>query len=128
MTSAAGLYQSGLSFVLVLLANHGKEMEPDYAALRRRLPEKGGFVHGGRKTRKNRSAGTVFCSTYSYAVLTALSAACLLPFTGAQRLRVEQYSIQLHGYRLFPETISLDAYKMLLFRKSCCGLMALRFL
>ena len=25
----------------------------------------------------------------------------------------EQYSIQLHGYRLFPETISLDAYKML---------------
>lgn len=32
MTSAAGLYQSGLSFVLVLIANHAvKKVEPDYA-------------------------------------------------------------------------------------------------
>lgn len=32
MTSAAGLYQSGLSFVLVLLANYTvKKVEPDYA-------------------------------------------------------------------------------------------------
>lgn len=32
MTSAAGLYQSGLSFILVLLANYAvKKVEPDYA-------------------------------------------------------------------------------------------------
>lgn len=32
MTSAAGLYQSGLSFILVLIANHAvKKVEPDYA-------------------------------------------------------------------------------------------------
>ena len=32
MTSAAGLYQSGLSFVLVLIANYAvKKVEPDYA-------------------------------------------------------------------------------------------------
>ena len=32
MTSAAGLYQSGLSFVLVLLANYAvKKVEPEYA-------------------------------------------------------------------------------------------------
>ena len=32
MTSAAGLYQSGLSFVLVLIANYAvKKIEPDYA-------------------------------------------------------------------------------------------------
>ena len=32
MTSAAGLYQSGISFVLVLAANYiVKKVEPDYA-------------------------------------------------------------------------------------------------
>lgn len=56
----------------------------------------------------------MFCSTYFPSGLTALSAACLLPFLLVLSGSVsEQYSIQLHGYRLFPETISLDAYKML---------------
>ncbi|MEG0397193.1 MAG: carbohydrate ABC transporter permease, partial [Oscillospiraceae bacterium] len=50
----------------------------------------------------------------SYVVLTILSAVCLLPFLLVLSGSVsEQRSIQLHGYRLFPETVSLDAYKML---------------
>ncbi|MEG2661114.1 MAG: carbohydrate ABC transporter permease, partial [Oscillospiraceae bacterium] len=50
----------------------------------------------------------------SYVILTVLSAACLLPFLLVLSGSVsEQYSIQLHGYRLFPESISLVAYQML---------------
>ncbi len=50
----------------------------------------------------------------SYVILTILSVVCLLPFllvlSGSFS---SQESIQLHGYRLIPETFSLDAYKML---------------
>ena len=70
----------------------------------------------GAKKRAKKPVGRdrVLFNILSYAVLTALSAACLLPFLLVLSGSVsEQYSIQLHGYRLFPETISLDAYKML---------------
>ena len=70
----------------------------------------------GAKRRAKKPVGRdrVLFNILSYAVLTALSAACLLPFLLVLSGSVsEQYSIQLHGYRLFPETISLDAYKML---------------
>ncbi len=69
----------------------------------------------GAKKRAKKPVGRdrVLFNILSYAVLTALSAACLLPFLLVLSGSVsEQYSIQLHGYRLFPETISLDAYKM----------------
>lgn len=50
----------------------------------------------------------------SYIILTVLSLVCLLPFllvlSGSFS---SQQSIQLHGYRLIPETFSLEAYKML---------------
>lgn len=50
----------------------------------------------------------------SYVILTVLSIACLLPFLLVLSGSVSsQQSIQLHGYRLIPETFSLDAYKML---------------
>ncbi|MCI9337157.1 MAG: carbohydrate ABC transporter permease [Lachnospiraceae bacterium] len=50
----------------------------------------------------------------SYVILTVLSAACLLPFLLVLSGSVsEQYAIQLHGYRLIPETVSFEAYKML---------------
>ena len=56
----------------------------------------------------------VVFNTISYVFLAILAAVCLLPFllviSGSF---TEQYSIQLHGYQLIPETFSLDAYKML---------------
>lgn len=56
----------------------------------------------------------VIFNTISYVFLAILAAVCLLPFllviSGSF---TEQYSIQLHGYQLIPETFSLDAYKML---------------
>ena len=84
----------------------------------------------GAKRRAKKPVGRdrVLFNILSYAVLTALSAACLLPFLLVLSGSVsEQYSIQLHGYRLFPETIS-HTKCCSAFRKSCCGPMALRFL
>ena len=56
----------------------------------------------------------VIFNTISYVFLAILAAVCLLPFllviSGSF---TEQYAIQLHGYQLIPETLSLDAYKML---------------
>lgn len=65
---------------------------------------------GGKPLTRDR----VIFNAISYILLTVFSAACLLPFllvlSGSFS---EQHSIQLHGYRLFPETFSLEAYKML---------------
>lgn len=86
----------------------------------------------GAKKRAKKPVGRdrVLFNILSYAVLTALSAACLLPFLLVLSGSVsEQYSIQLHGYRLFPETSRWTHTKCCsAFRKSCCGPMALRFL
>ena len=92
---------------------------------------KGGLAHGGRKNAQKKPVGRDrVCSTYFHAVLTALSAACLLPFLLVLSGSVsEQYSIQLHGYRLFPKPSRWTHTKCCsAFRKSCCGPMALRFL
>ena len=56
----------------------------------------------------------ILFNIFSYVILAILSVACLLPFLLVLSGSVsEQYAIQLHGYRLIPETFSLDAYKML---------------
>mgnify|MGYP001107460416 FL=1 len=56
----------------------------------------------------------ILFNIFSYLILAILSVACLLPFLLVLSGSVsEQYAIQLHGYRLIPETFSLDAYKML---------------
>ena len=56
----------------------------------------------------------ILFNIFSYVILAILSVACLLPFLLVPSGSVsEQYAIQLHGYRLIPETFSLDAYKML---------------
>ena len=56
----------------------------------------------------------ILFNIFSYVILAILSVACLLPFLLLLSGSVsEQYAIQLHGYRLIPETFSLDAYKML---------------
>ena len=65
---------------------------------------------GGKPVGQDR----ILFNILSYIILTVLSAACLLPFLLVLSGSVsEQYAIQLHGYRLIPETFSLDAYKML---------------
>ena len=65
---------------------------------------------GGKPVGQDR----ILFNILSYIILTILSAACLLPFLLVLSGSVsEQYAIQLHGYRLIPETFSLDAYKML---------------
>lgn len=67
-------------------------------------------AHGKRPMSRDR----VVFNLISYLYLGVLSAVCLLPFllviSGSF---TEQYAIQLHGYRLIPETFSLDAYRML---------------
>ena len=66
--------------------------------------------HGGKPVGRDR----VIFNIFSYVILTVLSAACLLPFLLVLSGSVsEQYAIQLHGYKLIPETFSLEAYKML---------------
>lgn len=65
---------------------------------------------GGKPVGQDR----ILFNILSYIILTVLSAACLLPFLLVLSGSVsEQYAIQLHGYRLIPETFSFDAYKML---------------
>ena len=69
-----------------------------------------------RKSRGGKPVGRdrILFNILSYIILTVLSAACLLPFLLVLSGSVsEQYAIQLHGYRLIPETFSFDAYKML---------------
>ena len=69
-----------------------------------------------RKSRGGKPVGRdrILFNILSYIILTILSAACLLPFLLVLSGSVsEQYAIQLHGYRLIPETFSFDAYKML---------------
>lgn len=70
----------------------------------------------GRKRRGKRPVGRdrIVFNLFSYVILAVLSAACLLPFLLVVSGSVsEQYAIRLHGYRLIPETVSFDAYKML---------------
>lgn len=66
--------------------------------------------HKGKPISRDR----IVFNVISYIILTVLSLACLLPFwlvvSGSLS---EQYAIQLHGYRLIPEKISFEAYKML---------------
>lgn len=67
-------------------------------------------VHSKRKISRDRK---IF-NALSYAILTVLSAVCLLPFLLVLSGSVsEQYAIQLNGYQLIPKTFSLDAYRML---------------
>ena len=67
-----------------------------------------------RRARKPIGRDRVIFNILSYVILTVLSIACLLPFLLVLSGSVsEQYAIALHGYRLIPETFSLDAYKML---------------
>ena len=82
----------------------------------------------GAKIRKKPVAGTVFVQHTFYAVLTALSAACLLPFLLVLSGSVSEQFIQLHGYRLFRNHSTHNLKCCSAFRKSCCGPMALRFL
>ncbi len=82
----------------------------------------------GIKNAKNPVGRDRVCSTYfSYAVLTALSAACLLPFLLVLSGSVsEQYSSSCTATGSSGN--HLATHKMLsAFRKSCCGPMALRF-
>ncbi len=65
-------------------------------------------------TKKPVGRDRIIFNILSYIILAVLSIICLLPFllvlSGSFS---SQQSIQLHGYRLIPETFSLDAYKML---------------
>lgn len=65
-------------------------------------------------TKKPVGRDRIIFNILSYIILTVLSIVCLLPFllvlSGSFS---SQQSIQLNGYRLIPETFSLDAYKML---------------
>lgn len=64
--------------------------------------------------RKPQGRDRMIFNGISYVTLGILAVICILPFwlviSGSFS---DQYSIQLHGYRLIPETFSLDAYKML---------------
>lgn len=74
------------------------------------IPMAGAKRSGKRPIGRDR----IIFNILSYVILTVLSAACLLPFLLVLSGSVsEQYAIQLHGYRLIPETVSFEAYKML---------------
>ena len=65
---------------------------------------------GGKPIGRDR----ILFNIISHVILTVLSAACLLPFLLVLSGSVsEQYAIQLHGYKLIPETVSFEAYRML---------------
>lgn len=66
----------------------------------------------GRK--KHKGYDRLVFSVVSHLALIVLSAACLLPFWLVISGSVsEQQSIRLNGYRLIPEQVSLEAYRML---------------
>ncbi len=78
--------------------------------------EKEGLRMAGKPKNKKSPAGADrrLFDALSYVILFVLSFLCALPFllviSGSFS---QQTDILMHGYRLFPEKVSLDAYKML---------------
>ena len=78
--------------------------------------EKEGLRMAGKPKNKKSPAGADrrLFDVLSYVILFVLSFLCALPFllviSGSFS---QQTDILMHGYRLFPEKVSLDAYKML---------------
>lgn len=78
--------------------------------------EKEGLRMAGKPKNKKSPAGADrrLFDALSYVILFVLSFLCALPFLLVIRGSFSQQTdILMHGYRLFPEKVSLDAYKML---------------
>ena len=107
MSSAAGLYQSVVGFILVLVSN---------LVVRKLEPEKRLVLMGERrqlmKTREERIFQVV-----SHMIMLAASTACIVPFL---LLIVSSFTdnntIIQNGYSFFPKKWSLEAYRYLLQR------------